>query len=313
MTASSIDAGGLALGGDLGGTSTRILVTDLDGHPLGRGRAGGGNPTAHPTTARDALASALTQALRDVDPGRVRAGVLGMAGGGALRDPSVRTAYDEAWRAAGLPGRPEVRSDVEVAFAAGSDATTGTVLVAGTGAVAGRVEDGRLVATAGGHGWLLGDEGSGFWFGREAVRAALRWVGTDEEPGPLVRSVLATLPETDDDPRTALVQHAYAGPPVALAALAPLVTAANDGGDPVAAEIVASGLAHLIALLDRLPEPTPGEPVVLAGALTERGTAIGHGLRHHLGERGLDVLSAAEPVTGAAALARRLATAGPRG
>jgi glucosamine kinase len=312
VTASSTDAGGLALGGDLGGTSTRILVTDLAGQPLGRGRAGGGNPTAHPATARDALASALAQALRDVDPARVRAGVLGMAGGGALRDPSVRAAYDEAWRATGLPGLPDVRSDVEIAFAAGSDATTGTVLVAGTGAVAGRVEAGRLVATSGGHGWLLGDEGSGFWLGREAVRAALRWVGSDEEPGPLVRSVLAVLPESDDDPRTALVQHAYAGPPVALASLAPLVTAANDGGDPLAAEIVATGLAHLIALLDRLPAPSPGEPVVLAGALTERGTAIGHGLRRHLGDRGLDVLSAAEPVTGAAAIARRLATADPQ-
>ncbi|HEX6150137.1 N-acetylglucosamine kinase [Nocardioides sp.] len=310
MTASSIDAGGLALGGDLGGTSTRILVTDLVGRPLGRGRAGGGNPTAHPATARDALAAALTEALRDVDPGQVRAGVLGMAGGGALRDPAIRAAYDEAWRTAGLPGRPDVRSDVEIAFAAGSDATTGTVLVAGTGAVAGRVEEGRLVATSGGHGWLLGDEGSGFWLGREAVRAALRWAGTGEEPGPLVRSVLAVLPEVGSDPRTALVQHAYASPPVALAALAPLVTAANDGGDPVAAEIVHTALGHLLGLLDRLPEPRPGEPVVLAGALTARGTAIGHGLRRHLGERGLDVLSAAEPVTGAVAIARRTAAAG---
>src|SRR5215217_1934342 len=29
-------------------------------------------------------------------------------------------------------------------------------------------------ARAGGHGYLLGDEGSGYWIGREAVRAALR-------------------------------------------------------------------------------------------------------------------------------------------
>jgi N-acetylglucosamine kinase-like BadF-type ATPase len=305
VTASSIDAGGLVLGGDLGGTSTRILVTDLDGRAVGQGRAGGGNPTAHPATARDELAVALRDALRDVDPGRVQAGVLGMAGGGALRDPVVRAAYDQAWRAAGLRGLPEIRSDVEVAFAAGSDATTGTVLVAGTGAVAGRVEDGRLVGTSGGHGWLLGDEGSGFWLGREAVRAALRWVGSSEPPGPLVRSVLEAVGAAEDAARTLLVEHAYSRPPVALAELAPLVTAAHDGGDPVAAEIVTTALDHLLALLERLPTPGPGEPFVLAGALTARGTAIGHGLRRHLGDRGLDVLSAAEPVTGAAAIARR--------
>ncbi len=304
MTASSPDAGALALGGDLGGTSTRILVTDLAGRPVGRGTAGGGNPTAHPATARDALAVALADALRGVDPARVGAGVLGMAGGGALRDPLVRTAYDDAWSAAGLTGRPDVRSDVEVAFAAGTEAATGSVLVAGTGAVAARVEDGRLVATAGGHGWLLGDEGSGFWLGREAVRATLHALDEGLPPGPLGEAVLATLPGSGDG-RSALVRQAYAQAPVALSSLAPLVTAAHDAGDPVAQQIVLAGIDHLVALFGRLPEPQPREPVVLAGALTERGTPIGHALRRHLTERRLDVLSAAEPVTGAAAIARR--------
>ncbi len=304
MTASSPDAGVLALGGDLGGTSTRILVTDLAGRPVGRGTAGGGNPTAHPATARDALAVALAEALRAVDPILVRAGVLGMAGGGALRDPAVRAAYDDAWSAAGLTGRPDVRSDVEVAFAAGTEATTGSVLVAGTGAVAARIERGRLVATAGGHGWLLGDEGSGFWLGREAVRATLHALDEGLPPGPLGEAVLATLPGTGDG-RSALVQQVYAQSPVALSSLAPLVTAAHDAGDPVAQRIVLAGIDHLVALFGRLPEPQPREPVVLAGALTERGTPIGHALRRHLTERRLDVLSAADPVTGAAAIARR--------
>lgn len=304
MNASSPAAGALVLGGDLGGTSTRILVTDLAGRSVGRGTAGGGNPTAHPATARDALGVALAEALRGVDPGRVRAGVLGMAGGGVLRDPEVRAAYDDAWGAAGLVGRPDVRSDVEVAFAAGTDATTGSVLVAGTGAVAARIVSGRLVATAGGHGWLLGDEGSGFWLGREAVRATLNALDEGSQPGPLGEAVLASLPETADG-RAALVQHAYARPPVALSSLAPLVTAAHDAGDPVAQRIVLAGIDHLVAMFARLPEPQPREPVVLAGALTERGTPIGHALRRHLTERRLDVLSAADPVTGAAAIARR--------
>ncbi len=309
MTASSPDAGVLALGGDLGGTSTRILVTDLAGRPVGRGTAGGGNPTAHPVTARDALAVALAEALRAVDPAQVRAGVLGMAGGGALRDPAVRAAYDDAWSAAGLTGRPDVRSDVEVAFAAGTETTTGSVLVSGTGAVAARIERGRLVATAGGHGWLLGDEGSGFWLGREAVRATLHALDAGLPPGPLGEAVLATLPGTGDR-RSALVQQAYAQPPVALSSLAPLVTAAHDAGDPDAQRIVLAGIDHLVALFARLPEPQPREPVVLAGALTERGTPIGHALRQHLTERRLDVLSAADPVTGAAAIARRSLVSG---
>jgi glucosamine kinase len=307
VTASSPDAGVLALGGDLGGTSTRILVTDLAGRAVGRGAAGGGNPTAHPATAREALAvalmEALAEALRGLDPGQVRAGVLGMVGG-ALRDPTLRAAYDDAWSAVGLAGRPEVRSDVEVAFAAGTEATTGSVLVAGTGAVAARIEHGRLVATAGGHGWLLGDEGSGFWLGREAVRATLHALDAGDPPGALGEAVLSTLPDPGGG-RAALVQQAYAQSPVALSSLAPLVTAAHDAGDPVAGRIVLAAIDHLVALFGRLPDPQPREPVVLAGALTERGTPIGHALRRHLAERRLDVLSAQDPVTGAAAIARR--------
>jgi glucosamine kinase len=304
VTASSPDAGVLALGGDLGGTSTRILVTDLAGRAVGRGAAGGGNPTAHPATAREALAVALAEALRGLDPDRVRVGVLGMAGGGALRDPMVRAAYDDAWSGAGLGGRPDVRSDVEVAFAAGTEATTGSVLVAGTGAVAARIDGGRLVATAGGHGWLLGDEGSGFWLGREAVRATLHALDAGDPPGALGEAVLSTLPDPGGG-RAALVQQAYAQSPVALSSLAPLVTAAHDAGDPVAGRIVLAAIDHLVALFGRLPDPQPREPVVLAGALTERGTPIGHALRRHLAERRLDVLSAQDPVTGAAAIARR--------
>ena len=44
-------AGPLVLGGDLGGTSTRIVVADSEGNVIGRGAAAGGNPTSHPASA----------------------------------------------------------------------------------------------------------------------------------------------------------------------------------------------------------------------------------------------------------------------
>ena len=44
-------AGPLVLGGDLGGTSTRIVIADSEGNVIGRGAAAGGNPTSHPASA----------------------------------------------------------------------------------------------------------------------------------------------------------------------------------------------------------------------------------------------------------------------
>jgi len=41
----------LVLGGDLGGTSTRILVVGTDGRERGRSTAAAGNPVSHPDGA----------------------------------------------------------------------------------------------------------------------------------------------------------------------------------------------------------------------------------------------------------------------
>ncbi len=79
----------LALGGDLGGTSTRIVVVGPDGREHGRGITGGGNPTTDPAGAAAAFGDALRAALTGVDPALVRASVIGVAGGSALRTPAV--------------------------------------------------------------------------------------------------------------------------------------------------------------------------------------------------------------------------------
>ena len=62
----------LVLGGDLGGTSTRILVAGTDGREFGRGTAGAGNPISHPAGSAEALGDALRAALTGVDPRRVK-------------------------------------------------------------------------------------------------------------------------------------------------------------------------------------------------------------------------------------------------
>ena len=60
----------------------------------------------------------------------------------------------------------------------------GIALIAGTGSVAwGRAADG-WVARAGGWGYLLGDEGSGYWVGLQAVRHALAQTDRGEPARP---------------------------------------------------------------------------------------------------------------------------------
>ncbi|MEU3164372.1 BadF/BadG/BcrA/BcrD ATPase family protein [Streptosporangium sp. NPDC006930] len=180
------------LGLDVGGTSSRALLLDASGRRAGYGRAPGGNPAAHGNAAAVAnIGRALGLALRGIDPGLVSGAVIGLAGGGALD----RLVFDPMWAAAGLRVPPRLTGDLGIAFAAGTAEPRGTALIAGTGAIAARIEDGEPVMIADGLGWLLGDAGSGFWLGRKAASAAVHALSRGDAGGRLTGLVAGALLE----------------------------------------------------------------------------------------------------------------------
>ncbi|MDG4799867.1 BadF/BadG/BcrA/BcrD ATPase family protein [Micromonospora sp. WMMD980] len=283
----------VVVGLDVGGTSTRATALGLDGARLGAGRAGGGNPTSHGAERAAAeLLAALRAALVGVDPTRVRAGVIGLAGAGRLlADPQGRAAFDRAWADAGLRCPYTVHGDALVAYASGTAAPDGTVLIAGTGAIAAQVRDLRLDRTADGHGWLLGDAGSGFWLGREAVRRLLADLDRADAPSELGRQVLAELTGTSEvaaRPRAtvdAVVQAVTRRPPVELARFAPLVITAARAGEPAAATLITGAAALLAESVSRIRPADATDPVVLGGGLLTGDTPLAAAVRAELARR----------------------------
>ncbi|CCH27763.1 BadF/BadG/BcrA/BcrD ATPase family protein [Actinosynnema sp. NPDC047251] len=259
---------GFVVGLDAGGTSTRALVLDLDGTRLGAGVAGGANPNSHPPEQAAAhVNQALAAALDGLDATKVESGVLGMAGSSKLTDPAVAALFERAWTGAGLRCPMRVITDCEAAFATGSASPDGTVLVAGTGSIAATITAHRLTATVGGHGWLLGDEGSAYWLGREAVRATLRALEGDEQDE-LTRAVL-TLSDVAPHPaaqaRRALLTRVNQAAPIALARYAPLVTAHSAARSAEA--IIAEAVAVLADLALAARPAAADTPIVLVGSL----------------------------------------------
>jgi glucosamine kinase len=165
-------AGPYVIGVDAGGTTTRCAVMASSGTIAGYGRGPGANHNSG-GDAVTSLTTALRAALRDLNHSQVAGGVFGIAGAGAAGRSAAVHAATEAWRACGLAGAPSVVTDITVAFAAGTNAPTGIVVFSGTGAGAAVVDHGKIIRRADGYGWLVGDEGSAVWLGREAVRAAL--------------------------------------------------------------------------------------------------------------------------------------------
>ncbi|TDC29241.1 ATPase [Micromonospora sp. 15K316] len=279
--------GTVVVGLDVGGTSTRAIALDLDGRRLGTGRAGGGNPTSHGAErAAVELLTALRGALANVDPAGVRAGAIGLAGAGRLlADPAGRAAFDRAWHDAGLACPYEVHGDALVAYASGTAGPDGTVLIAGTGAIAAEVRDLRLDRVADGHGWLLGDAGSGFWLGREAVRRLLADLDRGHAPDVLGRQLLTDLlgsAEVAARPRDTvdtLIQAVTRRPPVELARLAPAVVASAVAGDPAATGLIVEAATHLIDSVRRIRPTGAVTPLVLGGGLLTGDTPLAAAVR----------------------------------
>jgi glucosamine kinase len=155
-----------------------------------------------------------------------------------------------------------VTGDADSARAGAFLGAPGVVVIAGTGSMASGW-NGEGSARAGGHGFLLGDEGSAYWIGRAAVRAALRWQdGIGGGSRMIHRAVLqATAQDLD-----ALIDEVCSHPAERnrLTALAPVVTelAAED---PEARKIALRAAEHLAALAEAVRRRLGPLPVAGAG------------------------------------------------
>lgn len=321
------------VGLDAGGTRTRAVLAPVrDGDPEGEGVGGPGNALTVPGhQLTEHLAEALAHAVPEGLRGRVVAVAAGFAG-------ASRTAPDEPGRVRAhaaltvalsrlgiAADSVEIHSDIEAGFAsAPGHPADGLALVAGTGAVAARITARACTTTAGGDGWLLGDDGGGFWIGREAVRVALRMADGRGGPTALAASVGRALgvpgdvlpgdaPRADDPGawtparreayRMHLLPAVMERPPVRLAEFAPLVAEAARHQDAVGAAILDTAADHLTGCVRAL-EPRPGERVVATGGLLGPDGPLTQPLTARLEPLGLTLDWVADGSQGAVALAR---------
>jgi len=240
---------------------------------------------------------------------RIRLVVLAMAG---ARSTSVADHLRHRFAGIGLDAPVVLESDLLATYFSGTDRPDGYAVIAGTGAGAIRVEGGRQVAVADGLGWLLGDEGSAYWLGREAVRASIAAIGGTGPPTALTGAVSEALldgppPTPPPRHRSALIRAVNARPPVALAALAPLVTRAETEGDVVAAAVCDAAAERLIKILADVRDPADPGPLVTAGSVVrDPRSPVGGRLRRLIAARFTgNVLTPTDGVVGAAWLAVR--------
>jgi N-acetylglucosamine kinase-like BadF-type ATPase len=155
-----------------------------------------------------------------------------------------------------------VTGDADSARAGAFLGAPGVVVIAGTGSMASGW-NGESSARAGGHGFLLGDEGGAYWIGRAAVRAALRW--EDGMGGGSERIHRAVIQATGHG-LDALISEVCTRPAERdrLTALAPAITALA-AEDPEARKIALRAAEHLADLAEAIRRRLGPLPVAGAG------------------------------------------------
>ncbi|HWA57462.1 MAG TPA: BadF/BadG/BcrA/BcrD ATPase family protein [Gemmatimonadales bacterium] len=234
------------VGVDSGGTKTSVIVAEggtIVARCTGPGaKMRSGRGIASATTIGEVVRRALAQA------GSPRAGMLiaGVAGAGREEE---REELRQALRSEALAERVLVVSDTEMALAAAFGERPGIVITAGTGSMGiARDPYGRM-HRAGGYGWQMGDEGSGYALGRAALGAVGR-AADDRSPRTELTPLLLRM--TRSDTFDALIRWAAAAGPAEVASLAPAVFEAAQQGDTVAAGIMDYAARELAALAFKL-------------------------------------------------------------
>lgn len=296
------------LGIDAGGTKTVCYLADADGRIVGEGRGGGANLQADGELEVEKILHAVIEGATDnraILPGAICLGVAGVD-----REEDDRIVRGIV-RRLGFRHHALVVNDALVALVAGTGDAPGVVLIAGTGSIAYGVNDAGFAARSGGWGWVLGDEGSGYWIGREALTAVMRHSDGRGSNTLLTPLVFEHFQITRAD---GLVREVYDRSlrRQSVAALGPIVDRARAEGDVVASEILHKAGEELSraagSVIERLEMRGEAFRIVLAGGMFRVIPWLADLVAAHLAEiapRAIASRLEVEPAVGAVHLAVR--------
>ena len=275
----------LLCGMDGGGTTTKVVLCDLEGqmvHSFQTGTInhyGAGIPKVRENFA--AIADEIKNKL-DRLPGTIFVG--NSALDGLAEDTLVQEITNNVFR----DSRVVFHSDVYIALLSFTMGDPGAVLISGTGSMACGIDEGGVYRTAGGWGQVLGDEGSGYHMALKGIKAALRAYDGLGKPTLLSESVMKffELKQMPD-----IIDKIY-NPPVeksVIAAFATEVDAAAEQGDKLALDILESEALWLYRLAIAITSKCNTKNLGYYGSVLNKNEKIRSKLKARLAEHSINL------------------------
>lgn len=256
------------LGIDGGGTKTEFILADGKGSILAREILSGSNPTDVGVAATQNI---LGQGIQKVCKGFSLDQISVFAGisGGITGDNKIQ--IHRFLNSFGF-GNAKNGSDAENAVAAALGQKDGIALILGTGAIA-FAQQGGIQTRFGGYGHLLGDGGSGFSIGRDAVVAALH-----DQDGSGPKTLITDFVQKKCGYKRIVdsIGVFYTGGKHVLASYAPIVFEAHLAGDAVAEKILTDNMREASRLIRQASKQFENNsvPVILCGSVAMKQNAV---------------------------------------
>lgn len=275
---------------DGGGTKCQAVFADREERIIGQGRSGSCNyqGIGVEAAARE-IVSAIQVAMEDVRqadhrftgdaPWDVECAVFGLAGLDTEHDRTILGAMVQniLTELHIQVDQLLVENDGFAALLGATGGEPGILVIAGTGSIVFGINEAGITARAGGWGHRVGDEGSGYWIGKQAITAILKSADGREKATQLTDQVLSFLglPNTD-----ALVNWTY-GPEYSVekvGELSRLVSQTAEQGDEVAARILQRAAEELAAaaraVIDRLALTEQKFMMILQGGVLQNARFV---------------------------------------
>ncbi|WP_049628977.1 N-acetylglucosamine kinase [Cellvibrio sp. pealriver] len=248
----------LFIGIDGGGTKCRASIMTADLQVLGTGVGGPANPFQGVQQAKDSIRTAAELAL--IDAGLPPSAMSELIAGAGLAGVNVPSLYDvmSAWE---HPFKEmHLTTDLHIACLGAHNRDEGAVMICGTGSCGYSFVNNESLFI-GGHGFPIGDKGSGAWMGLEAIQAILL---AYDDLGPQTK-LSESIGEFLQASGVMIVDRMFGAKQGDYAKFAIFVVDAADAGDAVAIGIAKEGAAYMSGIARKLWATNPGRMSIIGG------------------------------------------------
>lgn len=257
----NLDTAPLFIGIDGGGTKCRARLLSAEDKVLGTGLGGSANPFHGEAQAKASIVCAVNMALADA--GLPSSEITNLIAGVGLAGVNLPSVFDAMNRWDHPFKKMYLTTDLHIACLGAHCRNEGAVIVAGTGSCGYSFVNDKATML-GGHGFTLGDKGSGAWIGLEAVKAVL--LAFDNlSPQTYLSDLIGDHLQAKG---VLIVDKMGAAKSSDYAQLARFVLEAAEQKDEVAIKIMHEGADYMSALAEKLWATGPSR-MSLIGGLSE--------------------------------------------